>query len=207
MIQSLSTASPTTKRGTRYRTRVESLPRVRAFAVLYLALDAFKPLKEAHGPVAGDELLGIVAARLSQVVPAKDCVCRQGHDQFACLLDVLPSREQLSHLACTLFDAVAAPCDIGPIKLKVRPSIGIAMGPADGETTSSTPPLLSSMPVPLSRSGKRPSELQITAITSNKPMLASAIQLLEPVTCVSWSSCSGDDRRSTATLRNRVLMR
>ena len=135
MIQSLSTASPTTKRGTRYRTRVGTPPRVRAFAVLYLALDAFRPLKEAHGPVAGDELLGIVAARLSQVVPAKDCVCRQGHDQFACLLDVLPSREQLSHLACTLFDAVAAPCDIGPIKLKVRPSIGIAMGPADGETT------------------------------------------------------------------------
>lgn len=112
-----------------------SPPEAHAFAVLYLALDAFKTLNDAHGHVAGDELLGIVAARLSQVVPAKDCVCRQGHDWFACLLDVLPSREQLSHLACTLFDAVAAPCDIGAIRIKVRPSIGIAMCPADGETT------------------------------------------------------------------------
>lgn len=106
-----------------------------AVAVLYLALDAFKPLNDAHGETTADELLGIVAARLGQLVPAKDCVCRREHDQFACLLDVLPSREQLSHLACKLFDAVAAPCDIGPIKLKVRPSIGIAMCPADGETT------------------------------------------------------------------------
>ena len=106
-----------------------------AFAVLYLALDEFNPLSDAHGQVASDELLGIVAARLSEVVPAKHCVCRQEHAQFACLLDVVPSRDQLSHLACLLFDAVAAPCEIGSVKLKVRPSIGIAMCPADGETT------------------------------------------------------------------------
>ena len=114
---------------------VVSPSEAQAFAVLYLALDAFKPLNDAHGDSTADKLLGIVAARLGEVVPAKDGVCRRGHGQFACLLDVLPSREQLSHLACTLFDAVAAPCDIGPIKLKLRPSIGIAMCPADGETT------------------------------------------------------------------------
>ena len=61
-------------------------------------------------------------------------VCRMGGDEFACLLTEVLSREQLSHLACKLFDAVSAPLKIGALELTVRPSIGIAVCPADGAT-------------------------------------------------------------------------
>ena len=109
-------------------------PQQRGFAVLYLDLDDFKQVNDTHGHAVGDELLRVVAARLSRSVRAEDVVSRLGGDEFACLLGDLPAREQLSHLACKVLDAVAAPCQIGELRLNIRPSIGIAMCPTDGET-------------------------------------------------------------------------
>jgi diguanylate cyclase (GGDEF)-like protein len=45
-----------------------------------------------------------------------------------------PGRVQLVRLARKVFDAVSAPFKVGEINLVVRPSIGIAMCPTDGET-------------------------------------------------------------------------
>ncbi len=112
----------------------EALPQQRGFALLYLDLDDFKKVNDTHGHAVGDELLRVVAARLSRSVRADDVVSRLGGDEFACLLGDLPAREQLSHLACKVLDAVAAPCQIGPLRLHIRPSIGIAVCPSDGET-------------------------------------------------------------------------
>jgi diguanylate cyclase (GGDEF)-like protein len=109
-------------------------PRRPAFAVLYLDLDGFKPINDTHGHTIGDELLRIVAARLSQAVRAEDMVSRVGGDEFACLMADLRDREQLSRLAVKLVDAVSAPLMIGRLKLSVRPSIGIAVCPNDGTT-------------------------------------------------------------------------
>lgn len=105
-----------------------------ALALLYLDLDGFKPINDAHGHDAGDELLKIVAARLSRVVRAGDMVSRLGGDEFACLLADSVDRQHLSHLASKVFDAVSAPLKIGKLKLTVRPSIGIAICPTDGDT-------------------------------------------------------------------------
>lgn len=109
-------------------------PRRQALAVVYLDLDGFKPINDAYGHAIGDELLRIVAARLSQAVRAEDMVSRLGGDEFACLLSDLPSQAQLSHVACKLFDAVSVPVRIGQLTLTVRPSIGMAMCHADGTT-------------------------------------------------------------------------
>jgi diguanylate cyclase (GGDEF)-like protein len=102
--------------------------------VMYLDLDAFKPINDLYGHATGDELLRIVATRLSRVVRTEDVVGRLGGDEFACLLDGLSDREQLRQLATKLYDAVAAPCKIGSLRLIVRPSIGIAVSPDDGAT-------------------------------------------------------------------------
>jgi diguanylate cyclase (GGDEF)-like protein len=103
-------------------------------AVLFLDLDGFKAVNDQHGHAIGDELLRIVAMRLQRAVRSEDVVSRHGGDEFACLLANSVSREQLSHVACKLFDAVSAPLQIGALKLTVRPSIGIAVCPADGDT-------------------------------------------------------------------------
>lgn len=103
-------------------------------AVLYLDLDGFKAINDTHGHDTGDELLRIVAARLARAVRGGDLVGRVGGDEFACLLCGALTHEQLQHLACKLFDAVATPVRVGLLTLSVSPSIGIASCPADGTT-------------------------------------------------------------------------
>lgn len=105
-------------------------------AVLFVDLDDFKPINDRHGHQTGDELLRIVAQRLSRAVRAGDMVCRLGGDEFACMLSAPMAREQLGLLASKLFDAISAPLTVGPLKLTVHPSIGIAVCPDDGVTAS-----------------------------------------------------------------------
>ena len=103
-------------------------------AVLYLDLDGFKPINDLHGHDVGDELLRIVALRLSRAMRNEDVVSRIGGDEFACLLAESGSRDQLGHVACKLFDAVSTPLKIGDLQLSVRASIGIAVAPTDRNT-------------------------------------------------------------------------
>ncbi len=112
----------------------EAMQQHQPLAVLFLDLDGFKPINDTHGHATGDELLRIVAARLTRTVRARDRVSRLGGDEFACLLAGVPSREQLEHLVNKLRDAVQAPCRIGDITLAVRVSVGIAVAPKDGDT-------------------------------------------------------------------------
>ncbi|MBC7992854.1 MAG: GGDEF domain-containing protein [Rhizobacter sp.] len=109
-------------------------PLRQAFAVLYLDLDGFKAINDAHGHGIGDQLLGIVAARLKRAIRSEDMVSRLGGDEFACLVIGLASNVQLCRLAAHLFDVVSAPVRIGELRLAVRPSIGIAMCPDDAVT-------------------------------------------------------------------------
>ena len=104
-----------------------------ALAVLFLVLDGFEPVVEQHGPQIGDELLRIVAQRLSRSLRGGDMVCRLGDHTFACLLYNPMGRQQLSHVAAKLFDVVSAPLSVGSLQLVVQPSIGIAMSPHDGD--------------------------------------------------------------------------
>jgi diguanylate cyclase (GGDEF)-like protein len=107
-------------------------PQRRPLAVMYIDLDGFKPVNDLHGHDIGDQLLRIIAARMSRTVRGEDMVSRLGGDEFACLLADVPDREAVSRLACKLFDAVAAPVKLGALELSVRPSIGIATCPGDG---------------------------------------------------------------------------
>lgn len=106
-----------------------------ALAVLYLDLDDLEPIDAAHGTTVREALVRVIAARLGRAVRADDQVNRDGDRAFACLLRGRPGHLQLSSLACKLFDAVSAPVRLGGLRLTVRPSIGIAAGPADGTTT------------------------------------------------------------------------
>lgn len=124
---------------THFRARLElgladAAPNREPLALMYLDLDGFKRINDTHGHDTGDKLLRIVAARMLRTVRAEDVVSRLGGDEFACLLVGVPDRSHLSQLACKVFEAVSAPLTIGPLTLSVRPSIGIATFPGDGDT-------------------------------------------------------------------------
>ncbi|MET0520242.1 MAG: GGDEF domain-containing protein [Burkholderiaceae bacterium] len=103
-----------------------------ALALLYLDLNGFKAINDAHGHEVGDELLKVVASRLSRVVRSEDMISRLGGDEFACLRQGGMSQQQLIDLALKLNQTIAAPMKLGALRLSVTASIGISQCPADG---------------------------------------------------------------------------
>ncbi len=105
-----------------------------ALAVVYLDLDGFKALNDTYGHDTGDAVLRIVAARLARSVRDGDFLTRLGGDEYACLIGGELTQDRLHQLANALFQAIAAPVQMGSLALAVRPSIGIALYPTDGTT-------------------------------------------------------------------------
>jgi diguanylate cyclase (GGDEF)-like protein len=72
------------------RTLARSLAYVKRYqaaaALVYLDLDAFKPVNDRHGHAAGDAVLKAVSAALQREVRASDIVARIGGDEFVILL-------------------------------------------------------------------------------------------------------------------------
>lgn len=98
----------------------------RGLAILYIDLDGFKPINDTYGHAAGDELLRIVANRLSHGVRSGDLVSRLGGDEFACLLHEVDSGDHAQRLAMKLLETLRAPCKVGPHMVQVGASVGIA---------------------------------------------------------------------------------
>jgi diguanylate cyclase (GGDEF)-like protein/PAS domain S-box-containing protein len=95
-------------------------------AVVFVDLDHFKPVNDRFGHQAGDELLKVIAGRLSAVVRATDVVCRLGGDEFAILLADC-DQEQARVKAQALLDAVRQPVAVADELVTVDASIGVAV--------------------------------------------------------------------------------
>jgi diguanylate cyclase (GGDEF)-like protein/PAS domain S-box-containing protein len=103
--------------------RADSSP---PMAVYFLDLDGFKGVNDTLGHSAGDDLLVEVAARLRSAVRPSDTVARFGGDEFAILVEDLPTSEDDTALAQRICDAIEAPILLGGEEVHVSASIGIA---------------------------------------------------------------------------------
>jgi diguanylate cyclase (GGDEF)-like protein/PAS domain S-box-containing protein len=103
-------------------------------ALLYLDLDRFKPVNDAHGHATGDALLKAVALRLRHVLRPSDLVARLGGDEFAVLLRDLHQAADAGTVADKLLRAIVAPYHIGELTLEVGVSIGCCVAEGDGIT-------------------------------------------------------------------------
>ena len=102
------------------------------FAVMFLDLDNFKPINDTYGHDVGDQLLQLVARRVTVSLRAEDTVGRQGGDEFIVLLESLSLPSALPMVVEKIQGALAAPYLIEGYALSVSASIGIAVYPADG---------------------------------------------------------------------------
>ena len=104
------------------------------FALMFVDLDRFKPINDVHGHLIGDQLLQVIATRLSACIRDDSFAARLGGDEFAVLLEGPENREGISTAARRILSELAAPILINGLKLTVGASIGIAICPADGRT-------------------------------------------------------------------------
>ena len=103
--------------------------------LLYIDLDHFKHVNDTAGHAAGDELLRIVAERLTDCAEdGLNSVARLGGDEFAMLLPVVEGPDDARRLAERIIAAVELPIVVGVREHHVSASIGIAAFPADGTT-------------------------------------------------------------------------
>lgn len=107
-------------------------------ALLFLDLDGFKPINDSLGHEAGDEVLRLVAGRLSGCVRASDTLARVGGDEFVILMGDLDSQAEqaAARVAAKCIEALAEPFPVQGESCRLGVSIGIALG--DGESAANT---------------------------------------------------------------------
>ena len=101
--------------------------------VLFIDLDAFKPINDRHGHRAGDEVLRLCAQRLQQVVRETDAVARVGGDEFVVVCEDLEEADvaPLGHRITRALDEPIA-LDDG-IEVAVAASIGTVRVAGSGD--------------------------------------------------------------------------
>jgi diguanylate cyclase (GGDEF)-like protein len=105
----------------------------RRAAVLFIDLDGFKPINDAHGHEAGDRVLTVVAERLRRAVRPTDTVSRLGGDEFAILCDPLAGDVTAGAIAERIRAVLAPPIAVGEsVSVRVGASVGVAEHPTSG---------------------------------------------------------------------------
>src|SRR5262249_54164170 len=78
-------------------------------AVVMLDLDGFKSVNDAFGHAAGDEVLKVMAGRLSADMRATDTAARIGGDEFAWVLPRVTGRRAVDRLVANRVTAACEP--------------------------------------------------------------------------------------------------
>jgi diguanylate cyclase (GGDEF)-like protein len=76
--------------------------------------------------------LKIIAQRVEHYVRDEDTVCRNGGDEFLCLVMNPQEEENIEQIANSVLRIVVQPIAIADAELAITPSIGIAIYPHDG---------------------------------------------------------------------------
>lgn len=109
----------------------EALKTNKKIAMLYIDMDKFKLINDAHGHDVGDQLLLHFSQRLKNSVKSDDILCRVGGDEFLALLRNVDDEAQIAKVASRMINAFQQPYDIDGLRLNMTASIGISILPDD----------------------------------------------------------------------------
>lgn len=101
-------------------------------ALIFADLTNFNRINDTLGHAAGDELLKIVAQRLSKLGTNKDFVARIGGDEFTVIVEGVKNAEAAAIRARTMIESILEPVFIENTEVNVGANIGISIFPDDG---------------------------------------------------------------------------
>jgi diguanylate cyclase (GGDEF)-like protein/PAS domain S-box-containing protein len=95
--------------------------------VLFIDLDRFKQVNDAHGHAAGDELLVATARRISGALRPGDLLARLGGDEFAVLLGNVDDLAAAAAVVDRLQAAVEQPFVLSRAEVGIGASVGLVL--------------------------------------------------------------------------------
>lgn len=105
--------------------------------LIVLNLDRFRQVNDLLGHSEANSLLQTLGRRLTDLMPTGATVSRLGADEFAVLLPISNSLQELENRAAILLEAVAAPTSVGDGSYSLTASIGITVFPDDAGSADS----------------------------------------------------------------------
>jgi diguanylate cyclase (GGDEF)-like protein len=116
----------------RMQDALSSSLRQESVGVLFVDLDGFKPVNDAYGHEAGDELLRQVAERLSACVRSNDVLSRVGGDEFVVLMPGIADRSDADAMSERVRLCVERPFHVLGNEVTIGASVGVHLaGAAD----------------------------------------------------------------------------
>ena len=113
-----------------YDTLKKSIIRVKrsktTLAVMCLDIDHFKFINDQYGHDIGDLLLQNISQKLTGILRENDLISRMGGDEFAIILQDIPTKINVAKVAQKILNSVSEPLELNSIKIEVSTSIGIA---------------------------------------------------------------------------------
>ncbi len=106
-------------------------------AVYFVDLDNFKTINDTLGHDYGDNLLTQTAAQLLALTSTDDILARAGGDEFLLFREDIKDQNDAMGLAASIIENFKTPFSLNGELVYVSMSIGIALYPKNGTTTSS----------------------------------------------------------------------
>jgi diguanylate cyclase (GGDEF)-like protein len=108
-------------------------------AILFVDLDDFKTVNDSFGHSAGDQMLKVIAQRLTQSLRSIDIVVRFGGDEFIVIISDIeetPLASYIKPVIIKLQEIIGEPVTIKKHSIQPTASIGVAFYPEDATTGS-----------------------------------------------------------------------
>ncbi|NVK87611.1 MAG: diguanylate cyclase [Gammaproteobacteria bacterium] len=104
------------------------------FAFVFIDIDHFKAINDAHGHDVGDQVLIMVSQRITAVIRSMDILARLSGDEFCLVVEELENEQAIEQVLYTLQEALKQPLEIGDLTLNVTVSIGVSLYPLNGNS-------------------------------------------------------------------------
>ena len=105
-------------------------------AVFFIDLDHFKNINDTLGHDIGDELLKLVAQRLSKEIENAGIIARFGGDEFVVLVQNFDTEIYIQNFATKIIESLQEKFEVLDYHLRISASIGISIFPKDGTTNT-----------------------------------------------------------------------